>query len=346
LADKNQILSNENERLQQEINDLKRKLPQAVEDTSETIGLYAKYGATEKEGEVLSEVLKILGLHEFVIVPEEKTDMHDGAIAQIERKILVEVQHGNSDKVCLDVISKLYGHSDLRGKTIQAMNAYKKLEELAPEIENKGKWGKHLDPSFDADLIAIKLVPLNKVFVFSAKEIASRIKHFIDEYGVKFNSKHDASRNDSYESAFIKIPPNDSELVKCICDTPEAVIKDLEKDGNKYFRIKTSLPIKSPSKTDFSQSREGLIFTIVWILQQNGSRLPKAKVVELIEEYCSPECKKEYWQVVLWSGGTRWEKQIEGSRWKATTDHKLMKRQTDSGRGIWELTEKGKRWKP
>jgi hypothetical protein len=90
-------------------------------------------------------------------------------------------------------------------------------------------------------------------------------------------------------------------------------------------------------------SEKELIEEIVTILKKQGGPAEKVFVEKTIFERNKGEFSKPYWQTPVGGDVPRWQKNTQFARNSAC---KLgwIKSPEEAGRGIWELTEKGRKW--
>lgn len=108
-------------------------------------------------------------------------------------------------------------------------------------------------------------------------------------------------------------------------------------------------PIAPPGRTPSGEndgehiSQDNLIPHIVKVLQRHGGRATKRQVENEIYEIFKPEFKKLWYQKTVSHGVPRWKHNIAFAKERAKLLHGYIKSAEESGRGNWELTEKGKR---
>ena len=100
---------------------------------------------------------------------------------------------------------------------------------------------------------------------------------------------------------------------------------------------KTLQPDKTISEMD-------LINEIVSILKKHKGSLEKIIVEETVFERNKNEFSQPYWQAPVGGGVPRWQKNTQFAR-NSACKLGLLKTPEESGRGVWELTEKGWKWK-
>jgi len=87
-----------------------------------------------------------------------------------------------------------------------------------------------------------------------------------------------------------------------------------------------------------------LIKEIIMILKKNGGSAEKVVVEKTVFEKNKNEFSKPYWQAPVGGGVPRWQKNTQFAR-NSACKLGLIKSPVESGRGIWELAEKGWKWK-
>lgn len=103
-------------------------------------------------------------------------------------------------------------------------------------------------------------------------------------------------------------------------------------------------PSVTPSQGTEKISQEDLIPVIVKVLQEKGGRASKDEVEKKIYQMFKDTFKDAWYRETMSHGIPRWKHNIAWA--KEMAKHKgLIKRPADSGRGYWELTEKGKPYK-
>jgi Mrr N-terminal domain len=89
-----------------------------------------------------------------------------------------------------------------------------------------------------------------------------------------------------------------------------------------------------------------LIGAIIGVLKSHNGRLEKKAVEEEVFTKYAKLFQHDYYQETVGLDVPRWQKQVQFARNTACNTLGLIKSPTQAGRGIWELTEKGKAWKP
>jgi hypothetical protein len=98
------------------------------------------------------------------------------------------------------------------------------------------------------------------------------------------------------------------------------------------------------SKPDKAIPEMQLIEDIVVFLRKKGGSAEKMVVEEAVFEKNKSEFSKPCWNVPVGGGVPRWKKNTQFAR-NTARKMDLVKTPEDSGRGLWELTEKGWKWK-
>jgi hypothetical protein len=98
------------------------------------------------------------------------------------------------------------------------------------------------------------------------------------------------------------------------------------------------------SKPDKVIPEMQLIEDIVAFLRKQGGSAEKVVVEGAIFEKNKTEFSKPYWNVPVGGSVPRWKKNTQFAR-NTARKMDLVKAPEDSGRGLWELTEKGWKWK-
>ena len=98
----------------------------------------------------------------------------------------------------------------------------------------------------------------------------------------------------------------------------------------------TSLPHKTFPEAE-------LLKEVVMFLRKQGGSTRKVLVEKAVYEKNRSELSHPHWQELVGGNVPRWQK---NTQFASNTARKmgLMKSPEESGRGIWELTEKGRKW--
>jgi hypothetical protein len=98
------------------------------------------------------------------------------------------------------------------------------------------------------------------------------------------------------------------------------------------------------SKPDRAIPEIQLIEDIILFLRKKGGSAEKVMVEEAVFEKNKSDFSKPYWNASVGGGVPRWKKNTQFAR-NTARKMDLIKAPEDSGRGLWELTEKGWKWK-
>ena len=120
------------------------------------------------------------------------------------------------------------------------------------------------------------------------------------------------------------------ELLKL--DKPEASY--IKKDT-----IKTN--VKAAPQPIFNNVQDELIPHVIKILYKNGGKATKSFVETEIFTLFQHEFEKPYYNETVANGVPRWKHNTNWARERAKQLHGFIKSAKESGRGIWELTDKG-----
>ena len=97
------------------------------------------------------------------------------------------------------------------------------------------------------------------------------------------------------------------------------------------------------AKPEISIPTMELIRQIILILRDEGGSARKPDVEKALFEKNKNEFSKPYWQAPVGEGIPRWKKNAQFARLDARKMG-LIKATEESGHGVWELTDKGRRW--
>jgi len=86
-----------------------------------------------------------------------------------------------------------------------------------------------------------------------------------------------------------------------------------------------------------------LVEDIITFLKKRGGSAEKVAVEKAVFEKHKNDFSKPFWQVPVGGGVPRWQKNTQFAR-NSGRKLGLIKLPEESGRGIWELTEKGRKW--
>jgi len=152
------------------------------------------------------------------------------------------------------------------------------------------------------------------------------------------------------------------EIVERLCGyKPEAnKIKEFLKNNRDQLTVLPNIEIvKSDVKTtkrkkenepsyQISQnekiSQDDLIPYIVMVLYKFGGSATKAQVEDEIYKLFEKQFNNKWYHETVSHGVERWRHNIAWAKERAVQRHNLIKPATESGRGIWELTNKGKEY--
>lgn len=113
--------------------------------------------------------------------------------------------------------------------------------------------------------------------------------------------------------------------------------------------VKTTKPKKeSEPSYQISQnekiSQDDLIPYIIMVLYKFGGSATKAQVEDEIYKLFEKQFNNKWYHEKVSHGVERWRHNIAWAKERAIQRHNLIKPATESGRGIWELTNKGKEY--
>lgn len=91
-------------------------------------------------------------------------------------------------------------------------------------------------------------------------------------------------------------------------------------------------------------SQDDLIPYIVRVLYDFGGSATKAQVEDEIYKIFKEQFRNKWYQDTVSHGVERWQHNIAWAKERAIQRHNLIKPASESGRGIWELTSKGKEY--
>jgi hypothetical protein len=98
------------------------------------------------------------------------------------------------------------------------------------------------------------------------------------------------------------------------------------------------------SKPDRAIPEMQLIEDIILFLRKKGGSAEKVMVEEAVFGKNKSDFSEPYWNAPVGGGVPRWKKNTQFAR-NTARKMDLIKTPEDSGRGLWELTEKGWKWK-
>ena len=135
-----------------------------------------------------------------------------------------------------------------------------------------------------------------------------------------------------------------TEIAKPLGITRNSVLRQLLKIENPKVAVKKN-SVKKDKKTaanlTFNNIQDELIPHIVKVLYENGGKSTKSLVEQEIFTLFQHEFEKPYYKETVSNGVPRWKHNIAWSRARAKKLHGFIKSASESGRGIWELTDKG-----
>jgi len=102
--------------------------------------------------------------------------------------------------------------------------------------------------------------------------------------------------------------------------------------------------ILDDSKPDRAIPEMQLIEDIILFLRKKGGSAEKVMVEEAVFGKNKSDFSEPYWNAPVGGGVPRWKKNTQFAR-NTARKMDLIKAPEDSGRGLWELTEKGWKWK-
>ena len=119
-------------------------------------------------------------------------------------------------------------------------------------------------------------------------------------------------------------------------------IKHQDKSRNgKVAHVSKNLGDSKPSKAIPEMQ---LVEEIVMFLRKKGGKAEKVVVEEAVFEKNENEFSKSFWQTPVGGGVPRWRKNTQFAR-NTARKMDLIKAPEESGHGVWELTDKGWKWK-
>jgi len=126
-------------------------------------------------------------------------------------------------------------------------------------------------------------------------------------------------------------------------------LSDTEQDATRPEKITTGFRLQKPSDVPaqpyYSKkvSQEELIPHVVRVLQKYGGRARKDEVEQEINHMFKDVFKQAWYQETVSNGVPRWQHNIAWAKERAKKKG-LIKSSGDSGRGCWELTDKGRKY--
>lgn len=119
---------------------------------------------------------------------------------------------------------------------------------------------------------------------------------------------------------------------------------EIKKPGGEKSETKkeiTTTPIISKHE---KITQDDLIPYIILVLYKLGGKATKAQVENEIYNIFQKQFKNDWYHEKVSHGVERWRHNIAWAKERAIQRHGLIKPATESGRGIWELTNKGKEY--
>ncbi len=143
---------------------------------------------------------------------------------------------------------------------------------------------------------------------------------------------HDVSRKLAESARQLGVTRNGvlRQLLKLDNSTVPHIKKDIQKNG-----------IKSIPHKIFNNIQDELIPHIIKILYENDGKATKTMVENEILTLFQHEFEKSYFNETVSHGVPRWKHHIAWAKERAKQRHGFIKSASESGRGIWELTDEG-----
>jgi len=107
-------------------------------------------------------------------------------------------------------------------------------------------------------------------------------------------------------------------------------------------KFSPSIDTRGRDVTKVEIRQEKMFHEIIHALQQLNGRATKARVEEIIYKKFQQEFEKEPYQEIVAHGVPRWQHNIAWAKEKLKHEG-LIKSPSESGRGVWELTDVGKK---
>ena len=104
------------------------------------------------------------------------------------------------------------------------------------------------------------------------------------------------------------------------------------------------IPLRVENPPDNRMSQDELIPYIIALLYKFGGSAEKSKIDDEIYKIFKHQFSDPWYHELVSHGVERWKHNIAWAKERAIQHHKLIKPASESGRGIWELTEKGKEY--
>lgn len=113
-------------------------------------------------------------------------------------------------------------------------------------------------------------------------------------------------------------------------------------DSMNYRTDTASKRVRSKIRKPFNAISQGdLVIPLCKLLQTLGGRASKREVEDRMYKNFETVFSDPYYQEIIAEGIPRWNKDVQWARNHAK-DQGLIKPPSESGRGIWELTEQGR----
>jgi hypothetical protein len=145
-------------------------------------------------------------------------------------------------------------------------------------------------------------------------------------------------------SEFMKLLSVPQDLVEHLCrkfPRHEANLRSLFAPILPKATAAPSIPAQAPPR---EVSEMDLIAAIIDVLKYHGGRRDKEDVERALYDRYLPIFQHPHYQESLKGGVERWRKKVHFARNTACNTLGLIKPPEQSGRGIWELTDKGRSW--
>jgi hypothetical protein len=135
-----------------------------------------------------------------------------------------------------------------------------------------------------------------------------------------------------------------AEIAKPLGITRNGVLRQLLNIDNPDAHLNkdtTNSSRKAASHLIFNNIQDELIPHIVKVLYENGGKATKIFVENEIFTFFQHEFEKPYYNETVSHGVPRWKHHIAWAKERARQRQGFIKSASESGRGIWELTDKG-----
>ncbi len=134
------------------------------------------------------------------------------------------------------------------------------------------------------------------------------------------------------------------EIAKPIGITSNGVLRQLLSSNNRKAygeRHTMGTGTKRASNLSFTNIQDALIPFIVKVLYDGGGKATKSFVENEIFNIFQFEFEKPYYHETVSHGVPRWKHNIAWAKERGKNLHGFFKGASESGRGIWELTDEG-----